>query len=319
MTTTRVAVLDDYQAVAESIAPWQRLPDGTEVTFFHDHLTDDDALVDRLQAYDIVVVMRERTPLRRQLLQRLPRLRLIVTPGMRNASIDLDAAREQGVVVSGVAGGTAATMELAWALILGLVRHLPAEDAAVRAGGWQHTIGTDLAGLTLGLLGLGRLGQAMVPVARAFGMDVIAWSSRLTPEVAGERGAMYVDRDELFARSDVVSVHLVLSDRTRGLVGAPELALMKPTAYLVNTSRGPIVDESALVEALRAGRLAGAGLDVFDREPLPPGHPLVQAPRTVLTPHIGFVTHRTYTDWYGGAVQAVAAFLAGTPVDVLNI
>jgi phosphoglycerate dehydrogenase-like enzyme len=316
--STRVAVLDDYQAVAESIAPWERLT-GAEVTFFHDHLSDDDALVERLLAYDIVAVMRERTPLRRPVLERLPRLRLIVTPGMRNASIDMDAARELGVPVSGVGGGaTVATMELAWALILGLVRHLPAEDAAVRSGGWQHTIGTDLTGLTLGLLGLGRLGGAMVPVAKAFGMSVLAWSGHLTPERAHERGATYVDKDDLLARSDVVSVHLVLSDRTRGLVGARELALMKPTAYLVNTSRGPIVDESALVEALHAGRLAGAGLDVYDQEPLPPNHPLIRAPRTVLTPHIGFVTHRTYEEWYGGAVDAVAAYLAGTPVDVLN-
>ncbi|REF35988.1 D-2-hydroxyacid dehydrogenase family protein [Thermasporomyces composti] len=314
---TRVAVLDDYQAVAESYADWGGLPD-TEVRFFHDHLDDEDALVDRLVGFDVLVLMRERTPLRRSLLARLPKLRLAVTTGMRNASIDLEAAREYGVVVCGTQGSAAATTELAWALILSLVRHIPAEDAAIRAGGWQHTVGTDLAGATLGLLGLGRLGRAMVPVARAFGMDVIAWSQNLTDQAAAEAGATRVDKDELFARSDVLSIHLVLSDRTRGLVGARELALMKPTAYLVNTSRGPIVDEQALLTALREGRIAGAGLDVFDREPLPTDHPLRQAPRTVLTPHIGFVTHRTYAQWYVGAVEAIAAFLAGRPINVLN-
>jgi phosphoglycerate dehydrogenase-like enzyme len=314
---TRVAVLDDYQAVAESYADWRGLPD-TEVRFFHDHLDDEDALVDRLVGFDVLVLMRERTPLRRSLLARLPKLRLAVTTGMRNASIDLEAAREYGVVVCGTQGSAAATTELAWALILSLVRHVPAEDAAIRAGGWQHTVGTDLAGATLGLLGLGRLGRAMVPVARALDMDVIAWSQNLTDQLAAEAGATRVDKEELFSHSDVLSIHLVLSDRTRGLVGARELALMKPTAYLVNTSRGPIVDEQALLAALREGRIAGAGLDVFDREPLPPDHPIRQAPRTVLTPHIGFVTHRTYAQWYAGAVEAIAAFLAGTPINVLN-
>ena len=302
---TTVAVLDDYQAVAESLADWKSL--GADVTFFHDHLDDEDALVGRLDAYDVLVLMRERTPLSRGLLARLPQLRLVVTTGMRNASIDLDAARERDVVVCGTSGGTAGTMELAWALILAVVRHVPAEDAGVRSGGWQHTVGTDLAGATLGLLGLGRLGGAMVPVARAFGMDVIAWSQHLTDAAATERGATRVERDELFARSDVLSVHLVLSDRTRGLVGARELALMKPSATLINTSRGPIVDEDALVAALTEGRLAGAGIDVYDREPLPAGAPILSAPRTVLTPHLGFVTRRTYAAWYPAAVEAIDA------------
>jgi phosphoglycerate dehydrogenase-like enzyme len=315
---TTVAVLDDYQGVAAGLADWGSLPDGTDVTFFSDHLDDEDALVDRLESYDVLVLMRERTPLRRPLIPRLPRLRLVVTTGMRNASIDLDAAREHGVVVCGTPGGTPGTVELAWALILAVVRHLRAEDARMRAGGWQHTLGTDLGGAVLGLLGLGRLGRAMVPVARAFGMDVIAWSQNLTDETAAEGGTVRVDKDELFARSDVLSVHLVLSDRTRGLVGAAELGLMKPTAFLVNTSRGPIVDEAALVEALRTGRIAGAGLDVYDQEPLPAGHPLLSAPNTVLTPHIGFVTRGTYGAWYPEAVDAIAAYLSGAPVHVLT-
>ncbi|MEQ7127177.1 D-2-hydroxyacid dehydrogenase family protein [Actinopolymorpha sp. B11F2] len=315
---TTVAVLDDYQEVAADLADWKALPDGTEVTFFADHLDDEDALVDRLQSYDVLVLMRERTPLRRPLIARLPRLRLVVTTGMRNASIDLDAAREHGVTVCGTRGGTPGTVELAWALILAVVRHLPAEDARMRAGGWQHTLGTDLGGSTLGLLGLGRLGRAMVPVARAFGMDVIAWSQNLTDSAAADGGAVRVDKDELFARSDVLSVHLVLSARTRGLVGAHELGLMKPTAFLVNTSRGPVVDESALVAALQDRQIAGAALDVYDKEPLPAGHPLLSAPNTVLTPHIGFVTRGTYATWYPEAVDAIAAYLAATPVNVLT-
>ncbi|MGW5364910.1 D-2-hydroxyacid dehydrogenase family protein [Actinopolymorpha pittospori] len=315
---TSIAVMDDYQSVAESMADWRSLPDRTSVAFFHDHLDDEDALVERLHDYEIVVLMRERTPFRRSLIERLPRLRLLITTGMRNASLDLEAAHDHGVVVSGTPGSGTATAELAWALILGLVRHLPAEDAATRSGGWQSTVGTDLAGTTLGLLGLGRLGRAMVPVARAFGMDVLAWSQNLTAETASRYGAERVDKDALFERADVLSVHLQLSERTRGLVGARELGLMKPTAYLVNTSRGPIVDEAALVAALENGRIAGAGLDVFDQEPLPTGHPLLRAPRTVLTPHLGYVTRRTYEDWFPSAVRAIAAFLDGHPIQVLT-
>ncbi|WP_020574438.1 D-2-hydroxyacid dehydrogenase family protein [Actinopolymorpha alba] len=314
----RIAVLDDYQAVAQSIADWADLPDGTEVAFFHDHLADEDALVERLAAFDILVLMRERTPLRRSLIARLPRLRLVVTTGMRNASIDLDAARDHGIVVCGTPGSGAATIEIAWALILGLVRHLTEEDAAIRAGGWQRTVGTDLAGATLGLLGLGRLGRAMVPVARAFGMDVIAWSQHLTADAAADVGVERVEEDELFTRSDILSVHLQLSDRSRGLVGARELALMKPTAYLINTSRGPIVDQDALIAALESGRLAGAGLDVYDEEPLPADHPILRAPRTLLTPHLGFVTWKTYTEWYPAAVEVIRAYVAGRPINVLT-
>ncbi|HEY8457862.1 MAG TPA: D-2-hydroxyacid dehydrogenase family protein [Actinopolymorphaceae bacterium] len=317
-STTRVAVLDDYQEVAEQLADWQSLPERVRVDFFHDHLDDHDALVARLEPYDVVVLMRERTPMPRSLIARLPRLKLLVTTGMRNASLDLAAARDHGVTVCGTPGGTPGTVELAWGLIIAVARHLPAEDAALRQGRWQHTIGTDLARSTLGLLGLGRLGSAMVPVARAFGMETIAWSQNLTAEVAASKGATYVTKDELFARSDFLSIHLVLSDRTRGLVGRSELALMKPTAYLINTSRGPIVDDSALVDALTSGQLAGAGLDVYSHEPLPPDHPLLRAPNTVLTPHIGFVTRQTYETWYAGAVEAIAAYLAGQPIHVLT-
>jgi phosphoglycerate dehydrogenase-like enzyme len=315
---TRVAVLDDYQDVAESLADWASLPDGTEVVFFSYHLTDVDALVERLAEFDVVVLMRERTAFPRSLIARLPRLKLIVTAAMRNVAIDVDAARDHGVVVSGTEGSGGATLDLTWGLILALLRHLPAEDAALRAGRWQTALGVDLAGKTLGLLGLGRLGSGVARVGRAFGMEVIAWSEHLTAERAAEVGATRVERDELFSTADILSIHLVLSDRTRGLVGAKELAAMKPTAYLINTSRGPIVDETALIDALHARQIAGAGLDVYDVEPLPMTHPLRSAPHTVLTPHIGFVTRETYRQWYGGAVEDIAAFLSGKPIRVLT-
>jgi phosphoglycerate dehydrogenase-like enzyme len=315
---TRVAVLDDYQDVAESLADWASLPDGTEVVFFSYHLTDVDALVERLAEFDVVVLMRERTAFPRSLIARLPRLKLIVTAAMRNVAIDVDAARDHGVVVSGTEGSGGATLDLTWGLILALLRHLPAEDAALRAGRWQTTLGVDLAGKTLGLLGLGRLGSGVARVGRAFGMEVIAWSEHLTAERAAEVGATRVERDELFSAADILSIHVVLSDRTRGLVGAKELAAMKPTAYLINTSRGPIVDETALIDALHARQIAGAGLDVYDVEPLPMTHPLRSAPHTVLTPHIGFVTRETYRQWYSGAVEDIAAFLSGKPIRVLT-
>ncbi len=315
---TRVAGLDDYQRVGPSYGDWSSLPD-TEVVFYDDHLTDEDALVERLAEFDVVLAMRERTPFRRSLLARLPRLKLIVTAGLRNASIDMAAARELGITVCGAGNGaTGSTAELTWALILGLLRHIPAEDARMRAGGWQHTIGLDLAGRTLGVLGLGRLGTRVAKVGLAFDMQVIAWSANLTAEQAAAVGVTRVEKDELFARSDVLSVHTVLSKRTRGLIGATELAMMKPTAYLVNTSRGPIIDGDALLKALHEGSIAGAALDVYDEEPLPPGHPLLTAPNTILSPHIGFVTDATYRGWYEGMVECIAAFLAGSPVRVLN-
>ncbi|WP_369133134.1 D-2-hydroxyacid dehydrogenase family protein [Modestobacter sp. I12A-02662] len=314
----RVAVLDDFQSVAARFADWSLVPAPLDVTTFSDHLDDEDALAERLAPFEVVVAMRERTPFPRSLLERLPQLRLLVTTGPRNAAIDVAAAAGRGVTVCGTASHPTGPVELTWALILAVARHLPQEDASVRAGGWQETVGTDLAGSTLGVVGLGRLGERVAMIGGAFGMDVVAWSQNLTAERAAEVGVRRVGRDELFATADVVTVHLVLSDRTRGLVGRDALARMKPSAILVNTSRGPIVDEIALLEALAAGTIAGAGLDVFDREPLPRDHPLRSAPRTVLTPHLGYVTERTYEVFFREAVEDVAAHLAGTPIRVLT-
>lgn len=314
----RVAVLDDYQGVALGSGPWAQLPAGAAVTCFADHLDDDDALVERLAPYPVVVAMRERTPFPARVLERLPGLRLLVTTGMGNRSIDLDAARDLGIVVSGTAGLESPTAELTWALILGLARHVAEEDTALRAGRWQTTVGTDLEGATLGVVGLGRLGGRVAGIGKAFGMRVLAWSQNLQPARAAAAGVEAVSKEELFADADFLTVHLVLSDRTRGLVSAADLARMKPTAYLVNTSRGPIVDEDALAAALREGRIAGAGLDVFSVEPLPAGHPLRSAPRTLLSPHLGYVTERTYRLFFEDVVADIAAFAAGEPVRVLN-
>jgi phosphoglycerate dehydrogenase-like enzyme len=313
----RVAILDDYQGVALGAAPWGDLG-ADEVVAFDDHLADDDALVERLAPFDVVVAMRERTPFGQARLERLPGLRLLVTTGMRNASIDMDAAAGLGITVTGTGGVTAATAELTWGLILALARNLPTEDRSVREGGWQRTVGVDLAGSTLGVIGLGRQGAPVARIGGAFGMRVLAWSRHLTPERAAEHGAEAVDRDELLAESDVVTLHLPLSAGTRGLIGAAELARMKPTALLVNTSRGPIVDEDALLAALHGGTIAGAALDVFDVEPLPADHPLRSAPNTVLTPHIGYVTETTYGVFYREAVEDIAAWQRGEPVRVLT-
>jgi phosphoglycerate dehydrogenase-like enzyme len=309
---TRVAVLDDYQRTAAGRADWGSLP--AEVEFFHDHLAEDDALAERLAPFDVVVAMRERTPFRAGLLARLPRLRLLVTTGLHNAAIDVDAAHRQGVVVSGTRADPRGTPELTWALILALVRHLPLEDRAVRHGGWQRSVGIGLAGKTLGVLGLGKIGTAVSAIGRVFEMRVIAWSPHLTAERAAEGGAELVTREGLCEAADVLTVHMVLAEATRCLVGAADLARMKPSAYLVNTSRGPIVDEKALIAALHAGRVAGAGLDVYEVEPLPAGHPLLSAPNTVLTPHLGYVTDTGYQAMYGDAVEDIAAFLAGSPL-----
>lgn len=314
----RVALLDDYQGVALRMADWKSLPAGTEVVAFPDHLADENALAARLADFDIVMAMRERTPFTRSLLERLPKLRLLITAGMRNASIDMKAAVERGVLVCGTSGLPYPTAELAWGLILGLMRRIPAEDRATREGRWQTSLGLGLNGKTLGVLGLGTLGSRVARVGRAFEMTVLAWSQNLTAARAEEVGATLVAKDELLARSDIVSIHLVLSERTRGLLGARELGLMKRTAYLVNTSRGPIVDEAALVRALREGTIAGAGLDVFEPEPLPADHPFRSLPNIVVTPHLGYVTEETYRVFYGHALEDVQAFLRGAPVRVLS-
>jgi phosphoglycerate dehydrogenase-like enzyme len=313
---TRIAILDDYQGVALSLGAWDSL--GASVEVFRGHVADDDALVDRLQGFDVVVAMRERTPFPRSRLERLGDLRLLVTTGMANASIDMDAARSLGVVVAGTGGLASPTVELTWALILATVRHVAEEAARVRAGGWQHALGFELAGRTLGVVGLGRLGSRVAAIGQAFEMPVIAWSQNLDAARASELGVQAVSREELFSRADVVTIHLRLSDRTRGLVGAPELALMKRGAVLVNTSRGPIVSEDALLAALEAGTIAGAGLDVFDVEPLPVDHPLRTAPRAVLTPHIGYVSQGSYEIYYREAVEDIAAWQRGEPIRVLN-
>jgi phosphoglycerate dehydrogenase-like enzyme len=315
----RVAVLDDYQGVALEMANWSALPSDCQVQVFGDHLTDLAALAERLSHFEIVTCMRERTPFRRDLLERLPNLRLLVTTGMRNAAIDLAAATDLGILVCGTAGGPdSPPAELTWGLILALIRHIPREDAATRAGHWGVSIGTCLEGKVLGILGLGRLGTKVARVGLAFDMSVIAWSQNLTAERAAQCGATLVTKDELFARSDILSIHVQLSARTRGLVGARELHLMKPTAYLINTARGPIVDEAALEEALQTRTIAGAGLDVFDQEPLPPGHPLTVLGNTLLVPHIGYVTREQYQVRYRDTVEDVAAYLRGEPLRVLN-
>ncbi|WP_437638163.1 D-2-hydroxyacid dehydrogenase family protein [Sorangium sp. So ce854] len=314
----RLAILDDYQGVALRMADWQSLHPAAEVEAFGDHLDDLDALAERLRPFDGVVLMRERTPFPRALLERLPRLRLLVTAGMRNASIDIAAATERGVQVAGTDMLPYPTAELTWGLILALFRQIPREDRAAREGRWQTTLGLCLKGKTLGLVGLGRLGGQVARVGSAFGMEVIAWSQNLTAERAAEVGARLTTKDELFGSADVVSIHLVLSPRTRGLVGAAELARMKPTAFLVNTSRGPLVDEEALVAALRGRRIAGAGLDVFEPEPLPASHPLLALDNTVITPHLGYVTEEGYRLLYGQAVEDIRAFLDGKALRPLN-
>jgi phosphoglycerate dehydrogenase-like enzyme len=314
----QVAVLDDYQEVARELAPWETLSPEAEVTYFHDHMLVDGVVRDLLEGFEVVVAMRERTPFTAKRLASLTDLKLLVTTGMGNAAIDMDAARELGITVCGTASLPSPTAELAWGLIIALQRNLLEEDRRMREGGWQRTIGPELAGRTLGILGLGRLGRRMARIAQAFEMEVIAWSEHLTAEAADEAGAARVERDELFARADVLTIHTRLSDRTRGLVGARELGLMKPSAVLVNTSRGPIVDEDALLAALRRGVIAGAALDVYAKEPVPKDSELRAAPRTLLTPHLGYVTTGTYEVMYRDAVEDIAAWLRGDPVRVLN-
>lgn len=314
----RVAVLDDYQAVALEVADWSTLGAQVAVTRFSDHVTDAGEIVRRLAGFDVVVAMRERTPFPRSLLEQLPDLRLLVTTGMRNTAINMAAAAELGIVVSGTSLQPTSTVELTWALILGVVRDLNGEDRRTRAGQWQQFVPLDLAGSTLGVIGLGKLGSQVADIAHAFGMEVLAWSRHLTSGQAATHHATRVEFAELFERSDIVSLHIPLSEGSRGLVGAAELAALGPEGYLINTSRGPIVDQDALVEALHAGTIAGAGLDVYDVEPLPTAHPLLSTPRTVLSPHMGFVSRRSLRTAYTGAVEDISGWLAGAPIRVLN-
>ncbi|MFC1862069.1 D-2-hydroxyacid dehydrogenase family protein [Chloroflexota bacterium] len=314
----RVAILDDYQRVALEMADWSTLPADTQISVFSDHLASADAVVERLRDFEIVVAMRERTPFDRGILDRLPNLQLLVTTGMWNASIDLDAATNLGILVCGTDSLGHSTAELTWGLILALVRNIPREDAAIRQGHWQTTIGISLRGKVLGILGLGRLGSEVATIGAAFGMSIIAWSQNLVAERAAQFGATLVTKDELFARSDILSIHLKLSDRTRGLVDAREIGLMKPTSYLINTSRGPVVNEVALIQALKARAIAGAGLDVFDHEPLPPDHPFHRLDNTVMTPHLGYVTKEGYQIYYQDIIEDIATYLFDQPVRVLN-
>jgi phosphoglycerate dehydrogenase-like enzyme len=312
----RIAILDDYQQVALSCTDWRPLH--AEIVTFSSHIADTADLVAELRPFDVIVAMRERTPFTAERIGLLPNLRLLVTTGMRNASIDVAACEAAGVTVCGTGGSPGATPELTWALILAVTRHVAEEDAAIRRGGWQHTIGYGLRGRTLGVVGFGNIGRAVARIGQAFGMDVIAWSKHLRDETAAAAGVTAVGKEELFTLADVVTVHYKLSERSAGLIGARELDLMKPTAFLVNTSRGPIVDQDALLAALEAGDIAGAGLDVYDEEPLPAGHPLRSAPRTVLTPHLGYVTDDGYRIFYAEAVEDIAAFAAGQPVRVIE-
>lgn len=314
----RIVLLDDYQGIALDYGGWDRVPEEWQIVALEQHLADPDELVEALAEAEIVVAMRERTPLPAAILDRLPELQLLITTGMANVAIDVAAAQRGGVVVCGTGMHPPGTAELTWGLILALLRKIPSEDAAMRLGGWQNTIGGDLAGSTLGLVGFGRLGQRVATVAQAFEMETIAWSQNLDPEEARAAGVEPVAKDALFERADIVSVHYKLSDRSRGVVGAAELAAMKSGAYLVNTSRGPLVDTEALVAALHAGEIAGAGIDVYDTEPLAADHPLRQAPRTVLTPHLGYVTEDTYKVFFDDAVEDVLAYLDGAPIRVID-
>ena len=313
----KIAILDDYQSVAKDMADWDSLKD-TEIEFFSDHLSNEEQIAHRLHDFDIVMGMRERTPFPKTLIERLPNLKLLITSGARNASFDLDTATKRGIIVSGTPGQGEGPTELTWGLILALLRQIPQEDAQTRKGHWGTSIGTGLEGKTLGILGLGHIGSLVARVGSAFGMDIIAWSTNLTTERASECNAKLVDKNVLFEQSDIVTIHVRLSDRTHGLVGATELQLMKQTAYLINISRGPIINEASLIQALESDTIAGAGLDTFDIEPIPNDHPLLRLNNTVLTPHIGYVTKEGYSAFYEGVVENIRGFLSGEPIRVIN-
>jgi phosphoglycerate dehydrogenase-like enzyme len=320
----KIALLDDYAHAAMGLADWRRLDGKAEVTPFHEHLTEEQAAT-ALAPFDVLCTIRERMALPRTLIERLPNLKLVTIIGPRLPNLDLDAATEHGVIVarSGTSHADfpligAATPELTWGLMIATVRDIAGQDRRMRDGLWQDRLGTVLAGRTLGLLGLGRIGKRMARYGKAFDMDVIAWSQNLTADIAAAEGVRRVEKDELFSQSDVLSIHVILSERTRGLVTARELGLMKPTAFLINTSRGPIVVEADLIAALKSGAIAGAGLDVYDREPPAPDHPLRGLANITLTPHIGYVTEETLAAWYRHSLDAIEAFVDGAPIRVSN-
>lgn len=316
MSGPRIGILDDYQDVALSLADWSSL--SAQIEVFTAPFADEDELVKRLAGFDVLVAMRERTRFPAGVLSRLQHLKLIVSTGPVNPAIDVTAARKLGIVVCGTGYFSYPTAEFTWALILAAARNLPEQVQSMRSGGWQRGLGTSLQGLTLGVLGLGNVGTQVATFAQAFGMRVIAWSPNLTTERAAGHGVTAVPKEQLFTDADILSVHMVLSERSRGLVGASELALMKPASILVNTSRGPVVDEDALVEALRRRVIARAAIDVYDTEPLPAEHPLRSLDNALLTPHIGYVTHQLYTVFYQDAVEDIAAFMAGAPLRVMD-
>jgi len=314
----QVAVLDDYQRAALRLADWKSLEPEVQVQSFPEHIADAAELAKLLHVFECVVLMRERTPFPKTLIEKLPNLRLIVTAGMRNAAIDVEAATARGIQICGTETLGYPTAELTWGLIIALARKIPEEWAALRQGKWQSRLGVGLKGKVLGVIGLGRLGSQVAAIGKAFGMNVIAWSQNLTEAKAAEIGVKRVEKDELFARADFVTIHLVLGDRSRGLVGPAELARMKPSAYLVNTSRGPIVQEKALIETLKSRRIAGAAVDVFDREPVARDHPYLALDNLLATPHLGYVTEEGYRQIYGEAVEDIRAFLQAKPVRVIN-
>jgi D-3-phosphoglycerate dehydrogenase len=314
----RVAILDDYQNCTLSMADWSPVEKDCEITVFNDHLSDEDEIAARLADFEIVCAMRERTRFGKSQLAKLPKLKLLISSGMRNRSFDVAAAAERGIVCCGTPSVGAPTTDIAWGLIIGLLRNIPKEDAAVRRGEWQSTVGPGLHGKTLGIAGLGKLGSKMATIGKAFDMDVIAWSQNLTQARCDEFGVGLVTKEELMKRSDVITIHLILSDRTRGAIGRDELALMKPGAILVNTSRGPIVDEAALVDALERRAIRGAGLDVYGTEPLPADSPFRRLENTVVTPHLGYVEDSNYRAYFNGYIAAIRGFLDGKPVNVMS-
>ena len=319
MPRYRCAILDDYQNVVLNVTDWSKVAGDLDIKVFNEHLGGPDNVVKALQGFDIVCAMRERTPFPRAVIEKLPDLKLLITTGLRNASFDVAAAKERGVVVCGTPSVGNPTSGIAIGLMLELTRRIGYENPRMKAGlPWQTTIGMDLDGLTLGVLGLGKLGTRTAKIAQAFGMKVIAWSQNLTPEKCKEAGVEYVSKEDLFRRADFVTIHVVLSQRSRGLVGAKEIALMKPSAYIINTSRGPIIDEAAMLTALRDKKIGGAGLDVFDIEPLPTDHPLRKLDNVVLTPHLGYVATQNYQAYFAGVVDDIRAFIDGKPVRVMD-